>query len=344
MKKDILIAAIAGSVFTAGVLGTLGYFKIAALTTEKARLQITLKKLEWRQENLTESHEALQAEIKQLKAKKADEVDQTIDALMQAKEEASIAALYEIGLKAWQEKDTAQAYFALAQVWKANAHYKEIAKFYPLAEQAHAKTQAAQAQERVKATYAKAYDYQVHRQFAQAKVHYEQVLALQPGYKDTASRLRAVSQQLGLIQRSRDFEQKKHWLEASYALGVKQQNQGLYTQARDSFQAILKDAPRYRDVPQRLKTVLARLPKPPAVVPANTAAQDLNCYEKGAAFGKCASLGAGESNCSAAALTPPPECKGNPEFTRGLKSALGNQGNNSSLSLLRGLPSMLKDL
>jgi outer membrane murein-binding lipoprotein Lpp len=320
--KDTLIAFLAGSLLAGGTLGTLGYLKINDLSSENTRLEVKVKKLNWRQENLNKNQASLTEELNGLKEKKDQGYDQTIGALIQAKDNASIDALYEIGLKALQEKDYPRAYFALAQVEKANPKFKEIPKYYPEAKKAYDKHQQSQLEEKIKTTYSQAYDQQAHGQLAQAQTNYQRVLRLRPTHKEAQNRLRSVNQYLALGQRTRDFAQKKQWLEATYKLGVSEQAIGRYAQAREAYYSILNEAATYKDTASRFKVVNARLPK---MTPQAQAVSGTNCYEKGVAFGKCAKLGANSQNC-ASVSSPPAECKANPEFVRGMQTALNRSG------------------
>jgi len=348
--KERLIVFLAGGMVVGGAVGAWGYLNISARQSEVVRLRLTVKKQIWQEENLNKSYASLKEELNWLKEKKAQSYDQTIGALMQATDNAPIEALYELGVKALQEKDPSRAYFALAQVHKANPEYKEIAKHYPMAQKAHEHERQKQMADKLKSAYAQGYDQQAKGLFAQAKANYQRVMELNPLYKDTQKRLNTVSQYLAVREQSREFEQRKQWLEASYKLGVNAQIQGRYAQAKETFAAIVSYAPKYKDAAQRLKVVLARLPK---TQPLNATASDPHCYEKGVAFGKCASLGSGSSNCGQADLSQiPAGCKDNPAFAKGLKSGLssagrgtGGEGNEpSTADLFKGLPSLLKDL
>jgi predicted transcriptional regulator len=343
--KKILIAFIAGSLVTSGALGTLGYLKIGALNTENTHLKQKLKKLDLRHQNLTKNQASLSEELNGLKEKKAKEVDETIGALMQAKADAGIEALYELGVKALQAKDYPRAFFALAQVEKANPKFKEIEKFYPNSKIAYDKYQQKLVEDKLKDTFTLAYDQQAHKQFAQAKINYQRVIEMNPNYKDAKTRLAVVSQYLNLQQKIRENEQKAQWLEASYKLGLNEQNKGRFAQAKETYEAILKYAPLYKDTANRLKTVNARLPKTPTTlqnIKTPELAQSLNCYQKGLAFGKCGKLGLDKENCSADVTQLPLECKNNPDFVKGMKAAVGSS--RSPASLLKDLPDLLKNL
>lgn len=346
MLKPILIAFTAGSLVTGGAVGTIGYLTIKALNTEKAHLQAKVKKLGWREENLSKNQASLQEELNGLKEKKAQEYDQTIDTLMQAKANADIRALYEIGVKALQEKDYPRAYFALAQVEKANPQFKDLPKQYPAAKKAYDQYQQNHLAENLKKTYLQAYDQQMNKQFAQAKFNYQRVLDMQPHYKDAKARLYTVTQYLTVRDQSRDLEQKKEWLEALYKVGLNEQGLGRYVQAKEAYQHILDYAPHYKDTARRFKTVRAHLPKtlsPTQAVNATTAGQNLNCYEKGVTVGKCSTLGSEAANCSQSDLSRLAlECKDHPEFAKGLKSTVTS--GNPATTLLRDLPNLLQNL
>ncbi len=353
--KEKLIPFALGCLLSAAAMGLWGYLNIHSLQTENKQLQKQVKKHVWREENLNKAQASLKAELEWLKEKKATEYDQTIGALMQAKDNAPIEALYELGVKALQEKDYPRAYYALAQVQAVNPKFKEQQKFYPQAKKAYESHQQKQLEDTLKTTYAQAYDQQLNGQFAQAKTNYQRVLALKANYKDAQKRLNMVSQYLAVREQNREFEQKKQWLEASYKLGINAQLQGRFAQAKEAYAAIVNYAPRYKDAAQRLKVVQARLPKTsPLSLSAN---QNVNCYEIGVAFGKCAKLGADVTTCGKTDVSRiPPACKDNPDFAKGLKMALssgrsggangdnGGEGEPSASDLLKGLPSLLSNL
>ncbi len=353
--KEKLIPFALGCLLSAAAMGFWGYLNIHSLQTENKQLQKQVKKLVWREENLNKAQASLTAELAWLKEKKATEYDQTIGALMQAKDNAPIEALYELGVKALQEKDYPRAYYALAQVEAVNPKFEEQQKYYPQAKKAYANHQQKQLEDTLKMTYAQAYDQQLNGQFAQAKTNYQRVLALKANYKDTQRRLTVVSQYLAVREQNREFEQKKQWLEASYKLGINAQLQGRFAQAKEAYAAIVNYAPRYKDAAQRLKVVQARLPKTASLT--HSANQNGNCYEIGVAFGKCAKLGADVTTCGKTDVSRiPPACKDNPDFAKGLKMALssgrsggangdnGGEGEPSAADLLKGLPSLLSNL
>jgi len=346
--KKYLIAFLAGALLTGTGVGVGAYLQTSALTTENKSLQAKLKKLNWQQDNLLKNQANLVDELNGYKENKAQVYDQTIGALMTAKENATLDALYAIGVKALREKDYTLAYFALVEVQAALPHYKELDRYFPESKQAYEKKQQALADEKLKNAYAAAYDYQAKGQFEQAKLNYQRVLEMNPRYKDAAARLQAVTRYLTVRQKSKEFEQKKQWLEASYKLGVNEQGQGRLLQAKQAFEAILKEAPHYRDVAKRFQFVNARLPKaPPSVQIATAPKPALNCYERGLAFGKCATAGGENANCSESDVARLQfECKGNPEFAKGLKAAVGGGrgegGSVSAATLFKGLPSLLK--
>lgn len=331
--KALLLGGVAGSLLTAATLGLLASLKINALVAEKIQLETRLDKLNWHQKNLKESKEALSDELQGLRQKQKQSYDQTVSALMQATAEAELAALYQLGSRALKAKDYAQAYFALSQVRAARPNFREIARIFASAEQGYRQDQQQAQKRQLAENYAKGLDAQLAQQFAQAQLYFQRVTAQNPSYRDSAARLRAINQQLNSLQKMREAEQKKQWLARTYQLGLAAQNQGQWEQAREAYLAIVKAAPRYKDTAQRLK----KLP----VTPVGHLAPVLNCYERGAAFGKCLKLGLSEADCNevelASMLT---QCKNNPDFQKGLKS-ISSQGN---LSLLKGLPSLLGNL
>jgi hypothetical protein len=205
----------------------------------------------------------------------------------------------------------------LAQVQQSNPGYKALATHYPAAQKAYAQHQQQLATEKLRATYALARDQQAQGQWAQAQLNYQRVLALQANYQDAPARLAVVSRQLQTTQGQQALEQHKKWLTATYQLGLSEQALGRYGQAQAAFAQIVAVSPQYKDSRQRLKTVSALVPKPtPTPALAST-----GCYDKGVQFGKCSSLGANAQGCNPADMTAlQTSCKGDPEFTKGLKS------------------------
>lgn len=346
MLKQILIAFMVGALLTGGALGAFGYAQFKTMNEEKTRLETVIKKQAWRLDNLTKNQSRLEAELTGIKDEKNKSYDQTIGALMQAKANASVDALYAMGIKALNEKDAPRAYFALAQVVQANPEYKAIAEYYPKAERAYQQHQQKLTQDKLSATYSLAFDQQAKGLFAQAKANYEAVVNLKPNFKDAKARLLAVSQQLAVRTQTRELEQKKQWLEATYKLGFNHQANGRYADAQQAYQQIVNDSPAYKDAASRLKAVTAKLPKTPSVAqsePANTTAltaQNQACYEKGKIFGLCA-MDANSPGCGNPEMArTPAECQNNPEFTRGYQSTATRDPN----GMLKGLSSLLKSL
>ena len=341
--KQLIMAFVTGALVTSGALGSLGYIEYTKMQKQTAQLNETVKKQRWRIDNMTRTQASLQAEISGFKEAKKRGYDQTIGALMEAKENASIEALYTWGVKALAEKDYPRAYFALVEVHKAKPDYEDIATQYPLAEKAYATYQQEQKQKQTAAAYALAFDQQAKGQWAQAKVNYQQALALTPGYKDSAARLEQVNRQLATRTQLKDQAQKTAWLKATYQLAFNHQANGRYAAARDAYQQVVSYAPGYKDAAQRLKTVAAKAPKPAvqAVTPSAPAqATAQNCYAQGQAFGQCAQ-NPNNPGCSALQQgSTPAACKDNPDFIKGYQSTASRDPN----GLLKGLSSMLKQL
>lgn len=366
--QHILIGMLGGALITGGALGTLGFLKIQDLSHENSTLTAKVKKLSWLNQNLSKSQTNLSAELENIKTQREQGYDQTIDALMQAKENASTQALYEMGLKAYKEKDYPNAYFALDQVFKDHPKYKEIAQLYPEVKQAYDSYQKSQREIELAATYGKALDAQAHHQYAQAEAHYRHVLKLDPHYKDAQTRLKAVSLQVATIQQSKDLEQKKQWLAKTYQVGLQAQSLGRYAQAKEAFENIVHYAPAYKDTAQRLKVVRAKLPKPAPALAARPGlpGMQVNCYEAGVAMARCAKSGAPAQNCVQSEMANITACKGKPEFQQGLKSIMGAGSlpgndplmgggalptepggeafNDNTLSLIKNFPKYLKNL
>lgn len=339
--KQFLLAFFAGSMVTGGALGTLGYFAYADLQIEKQALLTESKKQAWRLQNLTESQGRLQEELTGFKEAKSARYDNAIGALMQAKENASIAALYDWGLKAMTENDPARAYFALAEVHKANPEYKAVASEYPKAQQAYQQYQSKQKQTQLQSDYAQGLDAQAKGQWAQAQQAYQRVLQVQNPYKDTAQRLATVSKQLNTRTQSLDLKQKQAWLEATYKLALSQQASGRYAAARDAYQQIVADAPGYKDAAQRFKVMQAKAPKP---TPPPSTLPTANCYAQGQLFGRCASDPNSPGCSSLQNQSTPAACKNSPEFVKGFQAAATpNTANNERdpNGLLKGLSSLM---
>lgn len=346
MLKQILIAFMVGALLTGAALGTFGYAQYKTMNEENTRLATVIKKQAWRLDNLTQNQSRLEAELSGIKDEKNKSYDQTIGALMQAKDNASIDALYTMGIKALNEKDAPRAYFALAQVVQANPEYKAIADYYPKAESAYQQHQEKLTHDKLSATYALAFDQQAKGQFAQAKANYAAVVNLKPDFKDAKARLLVVSRHLSVRTQTRELEQKKQWLEAAYKLGFNHQANGRYADAKSAYQQIVNDSPAYKDAAQRLKAVVAKLPKtpPPVAVqasdPVAIAAQNQACYNKGKILGSCAQDPNGPGCGSPEMSVTPAECKNNPEFTKGYQSTATRDPN----GMLKGLSSLLKNL
>lgn len=312
-----MIGFVAGGLLSGGSIGAMGYARIQALQTENAQLSGKVKSMAVRQKKLSQTQSDLEAQLNGIKEKQGQGYDQTIDALMQAKETSDIDALYEIGLKAMQEKDYPHAYFSLAQVVKTDPEFKDIAKRFPAVAKAYADYQRKLADETLAKTYALARDFQIKGQLAQAQVNFQRVVELNPTYKDARSRLASVSQSLAVVQRTQDFAQKKQWLEASYSLGVNKQVLGRLAEAKETYEAIVQYAPRYRDVASRLRTITAMLPKPAPMAGAG------NCYAQGLTMGSCAKSPTSPGCAQLDMSHTPAECRGNPDFQKGLASAMG---------------------
>lgn len=334
LAKEILIGFVAGGLMTGGALGAVGYLKIHELNAENSRLEVKLKKSSARQTKLTKTQASLQSELESIKQKKGQAYDETIDTLIVAKENAGVDALYEIGSQALREKDYPSAYYALSQVEKAKPDYKEIARLYPESQKAYEIHKQKTLDKDLSSAYAKAYDHQLKGQFAQAKDQYQRVVELKASYKDAKTRLTLMTQLVATTYKTRDYAQKKQWLDNTYKLAVNEQALGRWAQARDAFASIVSTAPGFKDSAKRLNTVSARLPKAPQVV----ATADPRCYEKGVAFANCAKDSSAEI-CKQY-IQAPPECKGNPEFQKGMGSVTTQE----SLDMIKGLPDLLKSL
>lgn len=344
--KQLLIACLAGALICGGGLGAWAYQALHGLNTRNQLLEIKLRALGVRLQQQTDSASALQTEIDTLKNRRDQGYDQTIDALMQARSVADVDALYEIGLKALQEKDYPRAYFSLAQVAEARADYKQIAKLLPQAKQAYQQFQHSQQENSLAQDYALGLDHQRKGEIAQAVAAFQRVVKIKPDYRDAGLRLRRLGQLLAAVQGARDLAQKRQWLEASYQLGVKQQGLGRYAAAREVYAQIVQDAPGYRDTAQRLRTVTALLPKVQAV----SQSPDELCYQLGVAFGNCAKNPGGPNCARFDTGHAPAICKDNPAFRKGLASLMAAEtggdpaaGADSRLTQQKAL-SMLKDL
>jgi len=340
--KQILIAWIAGGLVTGGSLGTLGYFHIQGLKAENTRLATEVKKQKWQLQNMSDQQARLSDELAGFKDAKNRSYEQTIGALMQAKDNASLEALYEIGVKALSEKDAPLAYFALDEVHKARPKYKDIAQHYPAAQQAYNQHKQTQFQHRLDTTYAQALDQQASQQFAQAKNSYQMLVNMKPDFKDAKIRLETVTRYLAAREQTRSLEQKKQWLETTYRLGFDHQAYGRYSDAQAAYAQIVHYAPQYKDSAKRLAAVRAKLPKTPPLAQANApAAPTQSCYEQGLLFGKCAVVGAQDPTCSQLnTAAPPTACQKDPEFIRGFQAT----SNRDPSGLLRGLSSFLKEI
>jgi len=251
--------------------------------------------------------------------------------------------LYQLGIKAWEEKDYFRAYYAFAEVYQKNPSYKQIQKFHSESKKAYIGHKLSQFEEELKTTYLKAFDQQANSQFALAQSNYQKVIQMRGDYKDARQRLGNVNQQLDIINKTRDLEQRNKWVTATYKLGFNHQANGRYAQAKIAYQQVLQYAPRYKDTLKRLngvKAQLAKQPKAPPIKPNPISLPNTgqtapfttqNCYQKGIAFGKCATS-SDPSSCSGLDKVPP-ECKDNPDFKRGLKSVVSS----GSQSMLKGL-------
>lgn len=333
--KQILIAFFAGGLVTGAGLGTLGYLQYQKMQAENSRLQTVVNKQKFRINNLSSQQSRLNAELGAIQDEKDQTYEQTIGALMQAKDNASIEALYEIGVKALAEKDAPRAYFALSQVQKFNPQYKAIAEHYPVSQQAYAQHQQRELQNQLNTSYAKGLDQQASGQFAQAKNSYQEVVSRKADFKDAKARLDTVTRYLSARTQTREQEQKTRWLATTYQLGLKHQANGRFADAQTAYAQIVSYAPQYKDTATRLKAVAAKLPKIPPLASAGP-----NCYAQGTLFGKCA-MGAQDPVCSQITATETPAaCKNDPEFIRGYQSTATQDPN----GLLKGLSSFLKDI
>ncbi len=349
--KQLFMAFMAGTVVTGATLGTLGYFYIGDLNAEKTELQTLTKKQSWRLENLTDSQTRLQNELQNLKEQRKKTYDTTITSLMQAKNNAGLEALYEMGNKAFAEKDYPRAYFALAQVIKANPQYKNIAKEFPAVKTAYEKHRKDLSAQLLKTTYGKALDAQAKEQFGQAKAAYEEVIRLQADYKDAKQRLATVTRQLDTRNKALAQSQKKKWLSETYKVGFNHQAIGRYADAKAAYQQVVNYAPNYKDAAKRLKTVASKVPVPVST-PVPVAATGNNCYQLGMTVGRC---GSNPNNPGCANLQSSAQiaaCKNNPEFVKGYQTTLnagaattpGAGTNPDPNGMLKGISSLLKNL
>lgn len=346
--KQFLVAFLAGSVVTGGALGTLGYFGYRDFQEQKQALLTETKKQAWRLQNLSDSQTRLQEELEGFKSAKAANYDTAMGALIQAKENASIAALYDWGLKALEEKDVPRAYFALSEVHKANPKYKAVAETYPKAQQAYTQYQKTQQQEQLQGAYAQGLDFQAKGQWAQAQQAYRKALQLQNPYKDAAQRLATVSKQLTTRTQTQDMKQKQAWLDAAYKVAFNHQANGRYAAARDTYQQIVADSPGYKDAGQRFKSMLAKAPRPTPAPQAAAVASTANCYEQGQIFGRCASDPNRPGCSSLSTQSTPAACKNNADFVKGFQAAAtpaGTPGTDANPrdpnGLLKGLSSLM---
>ncbi|MGV3527238.1 MAG: hypothetical protein ACO1RX_23685 [Candidatus Sericytochromatia bacterium] len=330
-----MIAFLTGALLTGAGLGTAGYMQFQSLQAETTRLQSVVDKQKLRLEKLRSQQSLLNSELSAIKDEKDQTYEQTIGALMQAKDNASIEALYAIGRKALAEKDAPRAYFALSQVHAAAPQYKDLATHYPLAQQAYAQHQQRVQQEQLNAAYARGLDQQAKGELAQAQASYREVLRLKTPFKDAKARLEAVTRYLNTRTQTRELAQKNAWLASTYKLGLSHQANGRFADAQAAYAQIVGYAPQYKDTAARLKAVRAKVPK---TVPLASAAP--NCYAQGTLFGKCA-MGAKDPVCSQInAKETPVACKNDPEFIRGYQSTATADPN----GLLKGLSSFLKDI
>lgn len=334
--KTFLMGGLAGALLTSFSLGVFAGLYINALVSEKIQLESQLDQLKQRQKNLKQSKEALQQELQNLRHKQAQNYDRALGTLLQASENANLTALYAIGMQAMKAKDYARAYFAFSELQHLKPDFKDIAQQLARAHESYQQEQQQAKKQALAENYAKGLDAQLAGQLATAQQYFQQVLAQNPTYRDAARRLQWVGQQLNLRQKLKETEQKKQWLERTYQLGLMAQRQGQWLQAREAYQAILKEAPGYRDTAQRLKT----LPSSPPQIAA-LASPSFNCAERGMALAQCLNLGFSESSCNEAEMTHVlTQCKNHPDFQQALKSV----GLQKNLSLLKGLPSLLNHL
>lgn len=99
---------------------------------------------------------------------------------------------------------------------------------------------------------------------------------------------------------------------------------GRLAEAKETYEAIVQYAPRYRDVASRLRTITAMLPKSAPMAASG------NCYAKGLTLGACAKSPTSPGCAQLDMSHTPAECRGNPDFQKGLASAMGRSLNQGS--------------
>ena len=222
---------------------------------------------------------------------------------------------------------------------KKNPKFKAIADKYAQAQRAFKQHQQQNFADRLENTYLKAFDHQAKAELAQAQKFYQAVLRMQSNYKDTQKRLALVTHQLNVRNKAQQWEQVKKLAAESYKLGYNFQANGKYAQAYEAYGLVAKYMPHYKDVQRRLKMVKAKLPKAPPKPPPQAQAvarpmDNLNCYQKGVRYGKCAALALEGKPCPDINTMggPPQECQSDPEFAKGMKSVVSA----NSKSMLKG--------
>lgn len=327
VRQELIIAFLTGGLVMGGTTAGVGYLVMSGTSAENARLQSVVKKQEKRLKKLNTTQTDLQTELTSLKDQQDQGYQQTIDSLMTAKENADIDSLYQMGAKALAAKDAPSAFYSLSKVHEQNPKFKEIDKLFPAAKKAYDQHQQTELEARLKAAYAKGLDMQASNQLAQAQASFQQVVNLKADYKDAKVRLANVSRYLAVRGQTRELEQKKQWLEATYKLGVTQQSLGRFAAARDAFAQIKQYAPQYKDSAKRLSLVQAKLPKTAPQLPNQMAAgARQKCYDLGTVYGSCTKNPQSPA-CTQVQNTPlSAECKNNPEFLKGYQSVASGGG------------------
>ena len=336
-----VLAFVLGCLVTAGALGAPGYFKLTELSKDNQHLKKVVKTQKKRLYKYQKTQTNLNEEFKGFKEQSAREHKQTLGALFDAQKSGGQEALFKMGVKAYTEKDYPRAYFALSELEKANAQYEGLAPELAKAKQAYQKYKQDQYKQELQATYLKAFDYQGHKQLAQAKAEYQKVVSKNPKYKDAQKRLNIVSKQLALRTKKTDFEQEQFWLKEQYALALKYQSQGSYLEAKKAYEEIIKFAPKYKDTDKRLVQVISLLPAAPKVNATKTSNDTSDCYKKGEEYGRCyALLNKGQRCTHINVSEPPAACKNNPDFKKGFQTTAPT----GAVVLLRGLSNFLKSM
>lgn len=321
--KQAVMAFVIGALLSGGALGAYAFFEIHDLKQANKRLQAKVHKQSSALQELTWKHELANEELELFQKQQSQNYDGALGQLLEAKENAANEALYKMGLKALEEEDFSQAYYALAQVRQNNPDYKQVQAKYQRAEAAYKQSQQDSFQDKLNSTYLKAFDQQAKQQYALAQKNYRAVLKMQPNYKDAKKRLQVVSHQLAVIQRSRQSEQIQKMVATSYKQGYNHQSNGRYAQAKAAYEVVVKYMPKYKDAQKRLQQVAAKLPKTAPVAQQN-ALVGMNCYQKGVIYGRCAAQALDGKPCAQMNTInkPPPECQSDPEFAKGLQSVV----------------------